>query len=229
MTLYWPFDAGAARLAVADLGAGEVLELQRDVLRDVAHPRAVLEAGDEAAPAVQRAGVVLEGGHPGDEAVDEPGILVVGNCSSTPRSTSILTTGCARPVVRPAQHPRIEDVEGREGTAGPRSRAVALGAAPVRGGSLGGGGVRARCLGASRLRGCRLRGRWLGLHDHLLVGRRLARGGVDGLARALRPRGGHLRQSSSPLPAPSGARPAYPIVGQGTKRSTWSVSVMAWS
>ena len=37
--------AGRARLAVADVGAGEVLQLERDVLGDVAQPRAVARAG----------------------------------------------------------------------------------------------------------------------------------------------------------------------------------------
>ncbi len=44
--------AGGPGLAVADVGAGEVLELERDVLGDVADPRPVAEPGDEpAAPA----------------------------------------------------------------------------------------------------------------------------------------------------------------------------------
>ena len=37
--------AGGARLAVADVGAGQVLELERDVLGDVADPRARRAAG----------------------------------------------------------------------------------------------------------------------------------------------------------------------------------------
>jgi len=42
-----------ARLAVADVHAGQVLQLQRDVLGDMAHPCAVAEARDKAAAAAQ--------------------------------------------------------------------------------------------------------------------------------------------------------------------------------
>ena len=48
-----PVDAGGAGLAVADVGAGEVLELERDVLGDVAGPCPFLEPGDEPAAAAE--------------------------------------------------------------------------------------------------------------------------------------------------------------------------------
>ena len=54
--------AGRARLAMARLGAGEGLQLERDVLRDVAQPRALPQSADEAAAATERAGVLLERG-----------------------------------------------------------------------------------------------------------------------------------------------------------------------
>ena len=44
------------------IGAREVLELDRDVLRHMAHPGAVPESLEEAAPSAQGAGVVLKGG-----------------------------------------------------------------------------------------------------------------------------------------------------------------------
>ena len=85
---------GRARLAVADVGAGQVLELERDVLGDVAHPRPVAQPGDEAAAPAERAGVVLERRQQRDERVGEVRAAVLdGYCSSTPRSTSRRMTG----------------------------------------------------------------------------------------------------------------------------------------
>jgi hypothetical protein len=49
-------DAGRAGLPVADVGAGEILELEGDVLGDMAGPGPLLEAGDEAAAPPERAG-----------------------------------------------------------------------------------------------------------------------------------------------------------------------------
>jgi hypothetical protein len=63
--------AGRARLAVADVGPGEVLELERDVLGDVAGPRPVAQPRDEPAAPPERAGVVLERRQQGDERVGE--------------------------------------------------------------------------------------------------------------------------------------------------------------
>ena len=63
--------ARGARLAVADVRAGQVLELERDVLGDVAHPGPLAEPGDEAAAAAERAGVVLERRQQRDERVGE--------------------------------------------------------------------------------------------------------------------------------------------------------------
>ena len=60
--------AGGARLAVADVGAGQDLELEGDVLGDVADPRPVAQPGDEAAAPAERAGVVLEGRQERDRA-----------------------------------------------------------------------------------------------------------------------------------------------------------------
>jgi len=62
-------DAGRAGLPVADVGAGEILELEGDVLGDMAGPGPLLEAGDEAAAPPERAGMVLERRKQGDERV----------------------------------------------------------------------------------------------------------------------------------------------------------------
>ena len=69
--MYWPVCAGAARLADVHLRAGEALQLDRDVLRHVAQPRALLEPADEAAAAAERAGVVLERGQQADQRLVE--------------------------------------------------------------------------------------------------------------------------------------------------------------
>src|SRR5262249_39666390 len=66
-------NTGGAGLAVTDVGAGEVLEFERDVLGDVAGPRPLEESRDETAAATERAGMVLEGRHERDERVAEAG------------------------------------------------------------------------------------------------------------------------------------------------------------
>ena len=63
--------AGRAGLAVAHVRAGEVLELERDVLGDVADPGALAQAGDEPAATAERAGVVLERRQQRDQRVVE--------------------------------------------------------------------------------------------------------------------------------------------------------------
>ena len=74
--------AGGAGLAVADVGAGEVLELERDVLGDVAGPGALTQAGDEPAAPAKGAGVVLERRQERDERVGE----AAGSCrTGSPR------------------------------------------------------------------------------------------------------------------------------------------------
>ena len=85
--------AGAAGLAVADVGAGEVLELERDVLRHVAGPGPLAEPRDEAAAPAEGAGVVLEAWAAARRARPRsPGSC----CSGTPR---------ARPGPRPGGSP----------------------------------------------------------------------------------------------------------------------------
>ena len=80
-------------LAVADVGAGEVLELESDVFGDVADPGPVAKPAEEAAPPTERAGVILETGHQLDERLGEARDRLDGNSSRTPRSTSWRMTG----------------------------------------------------------------------------------------------------------------------------------------
>ncbi len=103
-------------LAVVDRRAGEVLELQRDVLGDVPDPRAVLESRDETAAAVQRAGVVLEGGHPRDQAIDEPRNLGRRELFEHSEIDQHLHDRLARPVVGASEDACVEDLQRRQGS-----------------------------------------------------------------------------------------------------------------
>ena len=113
--------AGAPRLAVADVGAGEVLELEGDVLGDVAHPRAVAEPRDEAAAAAEAAGVVLEARQQADEGVGEARDLVRREVLEDAEVDDHPDDRLAGPVVRAAQDAGLDDLEGRlgRGAAGP--------------------------------------------------------------------------------------------------------------
>ena len=66
-----PHSTSATGLAVPNVRAGEVLELEGDVLGHVTGPGPVTETGQEPAPPVQRAGVVLERRDPRHEAIHE--------------------------------------------------------------------------------------------------------------------------------------------------------------
>ena len=98
-------------LAVADVRAGEVLELQRDVLGDVASPRPLAETGDEATPAAEGAGVVLEARQQLDQRLGEAGDLVARELLERPEVDEHPHDRLARPVVRTAEDPRLEDPE----------------------------------------------------------------------------------------------------------------------
>ena len=113
--------ARRARLAVADVGPGQVLELERDVLGDVADPRALAQAGDEAAPPAQRAGVVLEAGQQPDQGIDEAGDRIAGELLEVAQVDEHPHDRLARPVVRAAQDPRLDDRETRLGPGGGRT------------------------------------------------------------------------------------------------------------
>jgi hypothetical protein len=65
----------AARLAVGDTGAGEALELNRDVLQHVAEPGPLVlgHAAHEAAGRIVRAGVLAEARHQREQPLVEAG------------------------------------------------------------------------------------------------------------------------------------------------------------
>ena len=65
-----------------------LLELQRDVLGDVAEPGALAQPLDEAALVAARAGVLGQAGQQLEQLVGEARDLSVGQSSRTPRSTT---------------------------------------------------------------------------------------------------------------------------------------------
>jgi hypothetical protein len=101
---------------VPDVGPGQVLELERDVLGDMAHPRPVAQPGDEAAATTERTGMVLEGRQEGDQRIGEVrdlvGRVVLQHAEVDEKPDDRLTG----PVVRSAQHARLEDPKGRSRT-----------------------------------------------------------------------------------------------------------------
>ena len=106
---------GRACLAVADVGAGEVLELEGDVLGDVARPRPVPQPGDEPAPPSQRTGVVLERRQERDECIVEAGELVRGVLLEDAEIDEQTDDRLACPVVRATEDACLEDPEGWRG------------------------------------------------------------------------------------------------------------------
>ena len=192
--------AGRPGLAVADVGPGEVLELQGDVLGDVADPGAVAQPADEAPASPQRAGVVLERRQERDEGVGEVRELVRRVLLQDAQVHEHPDDRLARPVVGAAQDAGLEDPQGRRGPSrsgngrpGPgRARSAALGAG--RGCGLGHGTPSRSTAwddGPDRRAG--------------LAGRGLAAGqGVQGLATSgVRDDAGR----SGSRPAANGARP----------------------
>ena len=124
--------AGAARLAVADVGAGEVLELERDVLGHVPDPGALAKPRDEPAAPAERAGVVLERRQHPDQGVDEARDLVARELLEHAEVDDLADDRLARPVVGAAQDAGLDDPE-----AGLGARAAGLvGGAPAGGGRL---------------------------------------------------------------------------------------------
>ena len=124
--------AGRPGLAVADVGAGQVLELERDVLGDVARPRPVAQAGDEPAAAAERAGVILERRQQGDQRLGEVRQQVRGVLLEDAEVDQEADDRLARPVVRAAQDPGLEDAQGRRGPAVEAERGAATGGPPGR-------------------------------------------------------------------------------------------------
>jgi hypothetical protein len=98
---------------VTDVGAGEVLELERDVLGHVAHPRPVAQPRDEAAAPPERAGVVLERRHQLDEGVGEVRDRVGRERLEHAEVDQHADDRLACPVVRSAQDARLDDPQCR--------------------------------------------------------------------------------------------------------------------
>ena len=113
---------GRPRLAMTDVGPGQVLELERDVLGDVADPRPLAQAGDEAAAATERAGMVLERRQQRDERVGEVREQVRWVLLEDAEVDQQPDDGLACPVVGTAQDARLEDAQGRRAaqTSAPR-------------------------------------------------------------------------------------------------------------
>ena len=105
---------------MADVGAREVLELERDVLGDVARPRALPEPRDEAAAPAERAGVVLERGQHLDQRLDEARDPVARELLEHAEVDDLADDRLARPVVGAAQDAGLEDAQRRLGAWGPR-------------------------------------------------------------------------------------------------------------
>ena len=117
--------SGRAGLAVAGLGAGEVLQLEGDVLGDVAEPGPLAEPADEAAATAQRAGVVVERREHADEGVGEVRDRVARPALEVAEVDEHPDDRLRRPVVRAAQDPALEDPEASGGPAvraAPRGR-----------------------------------------------------------------------------------------------------------
>jgi len=109
--------AGAPGLAVADVRAGEVLQLERDVLGDVAGPRSLAQPGDEATPTAEAAGVILEARQEVDEGFGEARVQVRGEVLEDAEVDDHPDDRLPRPVVRAAKDPRLEDPKRRLGSA----------------------------------------------------------------------------------------------------------------
>src|SRR5262249_9767019 len=141
-------------LAVTDVGPGEVLELQGDVLGDVAGPRALAEPRDEAAAAAEAAGMVLEARQQLDERVREAGDLVARELLEHTEVDEHPDYRLAGPVVRAAQDPRLDGPERGLGALAVPA-AVGRSAARLRGGGVARGHGRRHlpCAGSW----CRLR------------------------------------------------------------------------
>ena len=112
------FTGHAARLADVRLRAGQALQLERDVLRDVAQPGAVLQARNEPAAPAERAGVVLERRNELDQGLVEAGDRVARKVLEHAEIDEHRDRRAARPDVRPAQDARVEDAQRRLGLLG---------------------------------------------------------------------------------------------------------------
>ncbi len=206
--------AGSSGLALAHVRAGQVLELERDVLRHVAGPGALPEARDEPAAAAQAAGVVLERGQHLDQRVHEAGDRVGGELLQDAQVHDLADHRRPHPVAGASQDAGLQDAK--------RGFRAGL-ARSVRGATLGGRRLGARRRGPPRpLRGCGVRLRHLGPSSPARAWepectRRVARRGAGPAARpAARP--GDLRRAAWSGRARRGCRPA----GAPSTSRVWS-------
>ena len=150
--------AGGAGLADAHIGAREALQLERDVLRDVAHPGAVREAAEEAAPPAERAGVVLHRGQQRHERLVEARDGVRGVLLEHAQVDRHPDDRAADPDVGPAQDPGVEDAQAsgrcgrRRRSSRPAGRRAPTGSGPRWPGLAGARRLRVRVASASAIR-----------------------------------------------------------------------------
>ena len=111
----------APGLAVADVRAGQVLEFECDVFRDVAGPGPVAKPRDEATPPPEAAGMVLEARQQPGKGVGEARDLVRREVLEHAEVDDHPDDRLAGPVVRAAEDAGLDDLEGRFGAccAGP--------------------------------------------------------------------------------------------------------------
>ena len=103
----------SARLAAAHVVPGLLLQLQREVLGDVAEPGALVEALDEAALLATRARVVLQAGEEFDEAIREAGDRVRRVVLEHAEIDDEVDRGVVGPHVRAAVDARADDAQRR--------------------------------------------------------------------------------------------------------------------
>ena len=105
---------------MAHVRAGEVLELEGDVLGHVAGPGPVAQPGEEAAAAPEGAGVVLEARQRLDQGLDEARDPVARELLEHAEVHDLADHGLLCPVVRAAQDAGLEDAQGGLGAGFPR-------------------------------------------------------------------------------------------------------------
>ena len=113
MQLYWPCSPADAGLAVADVGAGEVLELEGDVLGDVAGPRALRSRVMKPPRRPSEQAWSSRVGSSATRASVKPGSLLRGELLEDAEVDEHPDDRLARPVVRAAQDAGLEDPQRR--------------------------------------------------------------------------------------------------------------------
>ena len=123
---------GAAGLAAADLGARLALELEGDVLGDVADPGALAQPIGESADAPGAAGVLADAGQHLEQRLGEAGDRVRREVLEHAEVDDELDRRVVVPVVRPAEDARLDDRQ-----LGPREAPAGRWPRRARGGRVG--------------------------------------------------------------------------------------------